>query len=215
MTANQPRSAYATALGTDLERLRPQLRRYFAGPQVPGEVGYGKGRFEYAGSRFSWLSWLTRPVVGKHLFLSQSGTDVPFTVLNRPAKAPDGGPTLEATRDFQFPKTTDRFVDVVSAAGNHTVLDRLGQSRRVEALLLLSVDDRGDLRMSSLTTALRLGALRIPLPRWLGVQVEGFDGWDEETERHTVYVTGTNPLLGTLIEYRGSFTYSYVADPEA
>ena len=54
---------------------------------------------------------------------------------------------------------------------------------------------------------LRLAGLRIPLPRVLSVRVEVTDGFDTATGRQTVAARAANPLLGTVLEYRGSFVW--------
>ncbi|GAA3588571.1 hypothetical protein GCM10022198_10270 [Klugiella xanthotipulae] len=204
-----PLSAYAEALGDDLDRLRPELRRYFSGPSVSGQIGVGEGVFEWASSRPRWLAALSRPVLGPELFLSASGSSVPFRVENIPARDTAGRPLLRTRRTYYFPSGPGVFSDSVEAVGPGLVLDRLGARGRVEATLRCEVTPEGTLRMVSVATALRLGRLRVPLPRLLGVHVEGFDGWDDETGLHLVSVRGNNPLLGTIIEYRGSFAYRY------
>ncbi len=202
-------SAYALALGDDLASLHPKVRAYFEGPAAPGQVGIGTGVFDRVGSVKPWLRWAMRPVAGPRLFLARSGRNVPFTVENRPGVDGDGHPTLEAIRTFRFTDAVSIFEDIITTPGPGLVLDRLGSRRRIESLLRIEATPEGHVRMSSVSTAIRLGRIRIPLPRFLGVQVEGTDGYDEAAGRQTVSVVGTNPLLGTMIEYRGWFTYRY------
>lgn len=204
-----PRSVFLIALGDTAEQLHPAVRRYVAGPEQPGEVGVGEGVFEVAGSRFGKWNLLLRPFVGKHLLVSSRETDVPFTVVNRP-EAPPKSPALYATRTFRFRDGEQAFTDVlVPATEPHTLRNRLGDSKRVELELRCWVSGDGHLRLSSRRAWLRLGRLAVRLPRLLGVQVDVQDGFDEGTGRQTIVATVRNPIMGTVLEYRGSFVYHY------
>ena len=208
--ASPERSVFLAALGADAERLRPEVLRYVAGPPAGARVGIGEGVFEVAGSRFSGLTRLARPVVGPQLLVTAHERDVPFRIENRPAPSPDGRVELRAERWFRFSSGEQRFVDVLrvgSAPG--TLRNLLGAARRVELELRCDVTPRGHLRMRSERAWLRAGRLRLPLPRPLSVRAEVEDGYDETAGRHTIRASVRNPIVGLVMEYRGWFSYRY------
>ncbi len=200
---------YRIALGDDFDRLRPELRAYFLGTSIPGDYGIGEGVFEYGGSHKGWLSWLARPVLGAGIFLPAARHDVPFHIENRPEWDGNGWPALRAVRVFDFPQGASTFEDVSEVTPDGVLVDRLGVKRRYEILLRCEVSERGGMLMTSIGGFLRLGRLRIPVPKLLGVSLRGEDYWDDRTGLQRVDVRGWNPLLGTLIEYRGWFRYRY------
>lgn len=61
--------------------------------------------------------------------------------------------------------------------------------------------------MRSVDTWLWFGRLRIPVPRRLSARVDLTERWDDESETQRVDVSLTNPVLGRVFEYRGSFVY--------
>lgn len=202
-----------TALGEQASRLRPEVLRYVAGPPEPGLVGVGEGVFEVAGSRFGVWNRLARPLVGPCLLVTAHERGVPFTIVNRPARGERGEAELHAERVFGFASGEQRFVDVLRLAGGPGLLrNTLGASGRVELLLRCEVTDQGHLRLRSERARLVLGRLRLPLPALLSVRAEVEDGYDAGRGRQTICATVRNPLLGTVLEYRGSFDYRHEAE---
>lgn len=205
MTGPSARSVFFAALGPAADGLRPECRDYAAGP-VDRVVGAGV--FEVVGSRFGRLGLLMRPFVGPRLLMTAHGYDVPFRVENRLVETADGAVELHATRTVHFARGDQEFVDLLRGGDEPgTLTNVLGDARRVELRLRVSVTDEGYLRLRSERAWLRLAGLRIPLPRVLSVRVEVTDGFDTATGRQTVAARAANPLLGTVLEYRGSFVW--------
>ncbi|PII95966.1 hypothetical protein BMH32_08475 [Leucobacter sp. OLJS4] len=206
-------SVFLRALGSETERLRPEVASYVAGPPAPGLVGIGTGIFEIAGSRYGRWNLLARLVVGPEVLITAQERDVPFEVVNRPARAPGGGPELRAERFFLFSTGTQGFSDVLRATGEPGILrNLLGPKRRLELRLRCGVTESGHLSLRAERSWLRLWRFRIPLPAALTVSVDLEDGYDAVAERQTIRAKVSNPILGTVLEYRGSFTYRYAAD---
>lgn len=202
-------SVFLAALGEGANNLHPAVRRYVAGPSTQGLIGVGEGRFEIAGSRLGRLNHLLRPFVGARLLVTRYERDVPFTVVNRPTASPDGQ-ELHAERSFRFRSGTQTFVDVLAhAPAPNTLQNLLGASRRIELELRCWVSGEGHLRLSSRRVWIRACGVRIRLPPMLSVRAEVEDGYDESTERQTVSVTVMSPVMGTVLEYRGTFTYRF------
>lgn len=196
-------SVLVEALGDDVGRLHPRVRRYVDGP---GEgIGVCEGVFDVAGSRFRGLLLLARPFVGPGLLVTRYGRSIPFRVVNRP-DAVRG--ELHAERIFRFPRGAQHFVDILRTGSvPGTLQNVLGKAGRVELRLRCGVSEEGHLRLHSERAWFRVGRWSLPLPGILGVRVEVEDGYDEEAGRQTVRVRARNPLLGTVLEYCGSFTY--------
>ena len=206
-------SVFLRALGVEADRLRPEVARYVAGPPEPGLVGIGAGVFVVASSRYGRWNLLARLVVGPEVLVTARERDVPFEVVNRPAIGPGGDPELRAERFFLFSTGTQGFSDVLRVTGEEGILrNLLGAARRLELRLRCDVTEAGHLRLRSERSWLRLRRFRIPLPSILTVGVDLEDGYDPVTERQTISAIVRNPILGTVLEYRGTFTYRYAED---
>lgn len=205
-----PQSVFVQALGVESGRLHPNVLRYVTGPGDAGVIGVGRGVFDVAGSRLGRLNLLARPIVGSELLVTAHERNVPFIVRNTPVPGAGSSGALCAIRTFEFRRGPQSFVDVLRpGAAPGTLQNVLGKAGRVELELSCGVTDRGFLSLTSRRAWLRIAGLRIPLPGVLSVRAEVIDGYDEASERHTIHATVTHPILGTVLEYRGSFLYGF------
>lgn len=201
-------SVFLNALGAAAQRLHPEVRRYAAGPGIPGAAVVVDGVFDVAGSRFRKLNLLALPIVGRNLFVTAHERDVPFHVVNSLTRSQGGPLELHADRAFTFTGGAQRFVDVLLPGEREgTLLNRVGSARRVELELRCSVTGDGHLRLVSERTWLRFGGLRIRLPALLSVRADVVDGFDDAAQQNTVRARVRSPILGTVLEYRGRFTH--------
>ncbi|NYF13995.1 hypothetical protein HDC34_002289 [Pseudoclavibacter sp. JAI123] len=210
-------SVYEQVLGPQIERLHPQLRRYF-GPIPAGNEGRGRGVYSWAGPRhsglrpvFAWLAW-------RHVLFPERGRSVPFTIRNRPED--DGA--LSARREFAFPLVTRVMEDTMRAipvpGGRPRLVDRLGRRRGLEVELELRVHE-GGLRMRSTGLWLRMrvpvavAVLRVPLPCVVTMTLDERAHPDGDG-RQCVDVRLRSPIIGDVFRYVGAFAYDVVTVSE-
>lgn len=196
----ETRSPYERALGSQLSELHPVLQRYFAA--IPaGSVGIGEGIFE----RFGTERWWLRPLLGwlarRHVIVPGMHHKVPFRIENRTAA---GHQT--AARTLELESGTWTMVDAVSLSESGHVIDVLGRPALVEAAFDVAVDD-GGLSLSSRGVTVRLGAIRLPVPKVIRPVIALSERFDAEAARQYVRLTVDVPVLGRVYEYTGSFTY--------
>ena len=199
-----PLSPYERALGDAVAELHPRLRAYFAAVPV-GSVGRGSGVFDVVGTPRRW----TWPVL---TVLARSGVvfpvwqrDVSFTVENR--GTPDGA--VIARRVFDLDGGERTMVDRVSMTPIGLV-DELGHGSRggvVRAAFRTTAVD-GALVLESTRVGVRIGRLRIELPRPLAPRVSLVERFDDAGGRQHVSVTIDLPVVGRVYEYSGSFAYA-------
>ncbi|MBT2486803.1 MULTISPECIES: DUF4166 domain-containing protein [unclassified Microbacterium] len=204
-TENARGQVFLAALGADAERLHPEI---LAQLRAPGGIERAEGVFTVAGSRFGRWGALAVPVVGPQMLVTRFGRDVPFGIRTATGRTPDGRATLDTIREFRFPGKTQYIADrLTESAIPGMVRNILGTRGRVELIEECSVSDRGGLRMRTRRVALRLWGRRFALRGILGVSVDLEDGWDEESGRRTIEMRATNPVFGTVLEYRGWYRY--------
>ncbi len=193
------------ALSDAADRLHPQIAAQL---RASSPVGRGDGVFTVAGSRYRLLNLFARPILGADALVTRFAREVPFTIETVSHVMADGTVVLDTTREFRFPAGAQRIADRL-AEENHPglVRNRLGQKGRIELIEACDADDEGSLRMSTQSVFLRVGRRRIPLGGVLGVRVEVVDGWDAENSRRTIAMRARNPLLGTVLEYRGWYRW--------
>lgn len=198
-------AVFLEALGAQADRLRPEILVQL---RATADDDHAEGVFVVAGSRLRGLMALAAPIVGPGLCVTRFARDVPFRIRTTTAFSGSGRPILHTRREFRFAKGTQHVVDRLTATAKPGVVhNALGARGRVEMLEECSVTPEGALRMRTLAVALRLGRRRIALRGILGVHVDLVDGWDEAHGRRTVSMRARNPLLGTVLEYRGWYRY--------
>ena len=203
-------SVFLRALGDEARLLRPEVLEYIAGPPETYHAGFGRGVFEVAGSPYRRLAGLLRALSGPAVVLSAYERDVPFEIINRPTST-GNRLELKAERRFEFRRGEQRFADILRVGFvSGTLVNTLGSDGRIELLLDCAVTPDGDFQLTSRAARIRVGSRKFRLPKLFGVNVQVVDGWDVENVRHTISVLVRNPVVGTVLRYRGWFTYEYV-----
>lgn len=209
------RSAYEMALGSRVSELHPILRRYFA--TIPsGSVGVGEGVFDRFGTERRWLGPVVAIAKRCGVIVPGMHRDVPFRVENR---TESGRQT--ATRTMCFDGGEWSMVDAVSFVPRRLpssvrgespgdspggVVDVLGEPSVVEAEFDVDVVD-GGLRLRSRRIVLRLGALRVSVPKAIRPVIALSERFDDSIDRQRVDLVVDVPVIGRVYEYSGTFIY--------
>lgn len=197
-------SPYRAVLGPAFDELHPRLRAYF--DAIPdGSAGTGRGVFDTVGTPRRWL-WPVLAVFGRaHVMFPVWERAVPFTVENVPVKSADGGPAVRAVRRFVLRGRVLDMRDEIGVDG-WMIVDRLGSPVLVEALFSALVID-GAIRLTSRRVAVRVGRLRIVVPRAVAPVVALTERYDDERDAQSVSVVVRVPLIGRVYQYAGTFRY--------
>lgn len=195
-----PTSVYQRVLGAQFDELAPQLREYLALPG-DGQVGFGTGTFEVAGSRKRWLRPVFAVLARQRLVFPEFGRNVPFTITT----VPGPGDGLSAGREFQFPGRVRQIEDTLHVIDGQ-LHDFVGRGRSLEVRLRVRVVD-GGLSMISDAAWLHLGPLRVPVPAIFGAKIVLSQRWTGDAHRIEVHLS--NPLLGDIFEYAGHFSHRW------
>lgn len=195
-----PQSPYARALGERIDDLHPRLRAYFEA--IPeGAVGVGDGVFQRVGTPRRWLWPLLRLLERRGVLAARWERDVPFRVENRTIASRAIG-----ERTFHFAGGPWVMRDAVALTRHGRVVDELGEPGLVAACFDVEVQE-GALRLTSRAVGVRLGRLRLRIPRPLAPIVRLTERFDDAEERQRVALTVDAPVVGRLYEYRGDFRY--------
>ncbi|MFT4258569.1 DUF4166 domain-containing protein [Microbacterium sp.] len=193
-------SPYARALADRLDELHPRLRTYFRA--VPdGHAGVGEGVFDRVGTPRRWL-WPIITVLERRAVVPACWEhNVPFRVENITVASRAIG-----RREFRLPSGSWVMHDAVAATRHGRVVDEIGEPGLIAACLDVDVQD-GALVMTSRAVGIRLGSLRLRVPRPLAPVVRVRERFDDDTDRQRVELTIDAPFIGRVYEYAGSFRY--------
>lgn len=203
------------ALGSDFDRLHPQLQRRFGFSSADGHGCIARGVMDqiWHGGRFTkpflWLgSW-------RNILVPVAGTDVPFSNENYGYVDGLGRETLSIVRTFELPRgRRGRFdASMVYSTARSGIVDYLGTHQHLAVDLDVTVDERGGLVIRSGAQRFYEGPIGFTFPMALSGYAELHEGYNDDAGRFTIDVVVRNRVVGPLFGYRGSFTCEYPSTP--
>lgn len=204
-------SVFAQALGSDLSRLHPQMQRRFGlvpdgenacvGRGVMDEVWRGKA----VTVPFLWIgAW-------RNILVPRVGKNIPFTIENYCYVDSLGRDTTTFVRTFEFPGNRRSRFDATMVydrpAGR--VLDYLGTHQHLAVDLDLSVDERGGLVVRTGAQRFYEGWLGFSFPMLASGTALLHEYFDDDDGVYRMDLTVSNPIIGPIFGYRGSFTCDF------
>ncbi|HYN88746.1 MAG TPA: DUF4166 domain-containing protein [Ardenticatenaceae bacterium] len=199
------RSIYERALGTDFERLHPQIQRRFGFSSADGLAAIGTGVMEQI--------WHGRPYTLPFLYLGtwrrimfpERGRHIPFTIRNYAYADPLGRETVTWIREFQARRTRRFDAYMIYSEQRGRIVDYLGTHQHLAVDIDLSVDERGGLRLKSGAQRFYEGPAGFSFPLLFSGVADVCEWYDEATQRYQIEVNVRNRTWGPLFGYRGAF----------
>ncbi len=199
-------SIYQQALGRDFGRLHPKMQERFGLCSEDGMANIGTGTMDQVvrGSTFT-IPFLSLGATRNLLFPDQ-GRGIPFTVANYAYRDPFGRETVTWHRTFNFGGRRRVFAAaMVYSPRRRTIVDYLGSYHHVAADLGCWVDDEGGMNFSSGEFRFFEGPIRCRIPRWSTGLARAREWWDDDLGMYRITVRITNPVLGHILGYHGTF----------
>lgn len=200
-------SIYREALGTDFERLHPQMQWRFGFSSSDETCQIGTGVMDEI-----WRGpWWTFPFLlfgsTRRVLFPSRGSRVPFTIANYAYLDRFGRETVTWARRFHFPKRTRAFdATMIHSKRRNTIVDYLGTHQHLAVDIHCSVDDTGAMCLRSAEQRLYEGPIALRFPLLLSGIADVREWWDEADDCFRIDVRVANKILGPLFGYRGSFT---------
>jgi hypothetical protein len=198
---------YRHALGDAFDRLHPRLQRRFGISSLGATCQIGRGMMDEVWRGPWWTVPILRLGMTQRILFPEHGRDIPFAITNHAYLDRFGREAVGWCRRFRFGARRRAFdAAMVYSKERGTIVDYLGTHHHLAVDIGCSVDDEGAMRIRTGDQRVYLGPLAVPLPRSLTVVADVREWWDDEAERFRIEVRVTNPLIGALFGYRGSFT---------
>jgi Domain of unknown function (DUF4166) len=207
-TVSMP-SIYQRALGSDFQKLHPQIQRRFGFSSTDRIASIGTGVMErlWHGRAFT-LPFL---YVGswRRIMFPEAGANVPFTIENYAFRDPFGRETVTWIRTFEtrHPRRFDAYMIYGEQRGK--IVDYLGTHQHLAVDIDLAADQRGGIRLRSSAQRFYEGLIAFNFPMALSGEASVSEWFDDTTQRFQIEVSVTNRVWGPLFGYRGSFTAEF------
>lgn len=198
-------SIYEHALGSDFQRLHPQIQRRFGLTSAGGLASIGSGTME----RIWHGAFYTLPFLyigsWRRIMFPEHGRNVPFTIENYAFVDDAGRETVTWARTFKTRKTRRFDAYMVYNQRRGCIVDYLGSHEHLAVDLDLAVDERGGMRIRSGAQRFYEGVVAFSFPLFFSGIADVCEWYDDGDQRFHIDVNVHNRAWGPLFGYRGAF----------
>jgi hypothetical protein len=203
-------SIYQRALGSDFNRLHPEIQRRFGFSSADNVAAVGRGVMEEV-----WKGRLyTLPFLylgtWRRIMFPETGRNIPFTIENYAFVDRFGRETVTWLRTFQSSRTRRFDAYMIFSAARGRIIDYLGTHEHLAVDIDLSVDEQGGLRLRSGAQRFYEGPIGFPFPMVFSGIADVREWYDDKTHRFRVSVNVHNRAWGRLFGYHGSFDVEWL-----
>jgi uncharacterized protein DUF4166 len=198
-------SIYRLALGSEFDRLHPQIQRRFGFDSSAGTASIGTGVMDEVWHGhlytlpFLWLgAW-------RRIMFPETAKNVPFTIENYAYVDGFGRETITWIRTFKASRVRRFDAYMIYSEQRRRIVDYLGTHQHLAVDLDLSVDDQGGLRLRSGAQRFYEGSVGFSFPLFASGIANVREWYDDAAKKFRIDVNVSNPTWGPLFGYRGSF----------
>lgn len=199
-------SIFRRALGDTFDELHPMMQRRFG---VSIESGYGcvgTGVMDRVWHSPGWTVPFLWIGSWRNILVPVEGHGVPFTIENYPYRDHVGRETVSFVRTFELRRRRARFdATMVYDPRREVLVDYLGTHQHLATDLSFEVTGEGGLVIRSHEQRFYEGPLAFRFPGRLTGTAELRESFDDDAGRYRIEVTVSNPVLGPLFGYTGTF----------
>jgi Domain of unknown function (DUF4166) len=203
------KSIYQIALGSDFERLHPQIQRRFGFSSADKIASIGTGVMEnlWHGPPYT-LPFL---YVGswRRIMFPERGVNIPFQIANYAYVDKLGRETITWIRTFQTtrPRRFDAYMIYSEQRG--CIVDYLGTHQHLAVDVDLKVAPNGGLSLRSGAQRFFEGPVGFSFPMLFSGVADVCEWYDDEAQCFRIKVVVENPTWGRLFGYTGHFNVEW------
>jgi len=203
-------SIYQRAMGSDFDKLHPQIQRRFSFHSGSRVASFGTGVMD--------IVWHGAPYTLPFLYIGtwrsimfpEHGRNVPFTIQNYAYRDPLGRETVTWVRTFSTRKQRRFDAYMIYSEERGCIVDYLGTHQHLAVELELTVAPNGGLRIRSGAQRFYEGPIAFPFPQFFSGIAEVCEWYDDDAQCFRIEVKATNRRWGKLFGYTGSFQVEWL-----
>jgi hypothetical protein len=207
-------SIYQRALGSDFNRLHPEVQRRFGFSSADGLASIGTGVMDEIWKGRFYTEPFLRVGTWRRIMFPETGRNIPFTIENYAFVDRFGRETVSWVRTFASRRTRRFDAYMVYSEARGRVVDYLGSHEHLAVDIELSVDPDGGLRLRSGTQRFYEGVIGFRFPMLFSGIADVREWYDNEARCFRIVVDVRNDVWGPLFGYRGRFDVEWRAVAE-
>jgi hypothetical protein len=198
-------SIYHRALGSDFNRLHPEIQRRFGFSSTASVGAVGRGVMEEIWKGAFYTAPFLYVGTWRRIMFPETGRNIPFTIENYAFVDKFGRETVTWIRTFEARRTRRFDAYMIYSESRGCIVDYLGSHEHLAVDIALSVDDEGGLRLRSGAQRFYEGPIGFTFPMLFSGVADVREWYDEKAQRFRIVVAVHNKTWGPLFGYRGSF----------
>ena len=204
-------SIYQQVLGSDFQKLHPQIQKRFGFNSDDKIASIGKGIMQSV--------WYGKPYtlpflyVGtwRNIMFPQKGNNVPFTIENYAYKDKFGRETVTWVRKYRFPNRERRFdATMIYSNTRKRIVDYLGTHQHLAVDIEITVAENGGINLSSGEQRFYEGVIGFKFPMLFSGKATVCEWFEDKEQKFKISVVVTNKTWGKLFGYEGTFEAEYI-----
>ena len=203
-------SIYQRALGSDFEKLHPQIQRRFGFSSSDGIAAIGRGVMEEVWrGPFYTLPFL---YIGtfRSIMFPEVGRNIPFTIENYAFIDDFGRETVTWVRTFESTKRRRFDAYMIYSEKRNCIVDYLGTHEHLAVDIELKVDETGGLNLRSGAQRFYEGPIAFKFPMLFSGIANVREWYDDQQKCFRIEVDVRNKIWGRLFGYRGRFDVEWL-----
>jgi hypothetical protein len=196
-------SIYERALGSDFQKLHPEIQRRFGFSTADGIASVGRGVMEEVWrGPFYTLPFL---YVGtfRSIMFPEVGRNIPFTIENYAFLDDFGRETVTWVRTFESTKRRRFDAYMIFSEERNRIVDYLGTHEHLAVDIELKVDETGGLLLCSGEQRFYEGPIAFKFPLLFSGVANVKEWYDDQEKCFRIEVDVRNKIWGKLFGYRG------------
>jgi hypothetical protein len=198
-------SIYRRVLGSDFDRLHPQIQRRFGFSSADGLASIGRGVMEEVWKGAPYTIPFLYVGTWRRIMFPETGRDIPFTIENYAYLDRFGRETVTWIRTFESRRRRRFDAYMIYSESRGRIVDYLGSHQHLAVDIELSVDDEGGLRLLSGEQRFYEGPIGFRFPMLFSGVADVREWYDDKAECFRIVVDVRNRTWGRLFGYRGRF----------
>jgi len=203
-------SIYRKALGSEFDRLHPQIQRRFGFSSEDQCASIGRGTMQRVWHGPPYTLPFLYVGTWRRIMFPQRGRDVPFSIHNYAYRDRFGRETVTWNRDFGAPLRRRFDATMIYSEQRGRIVDYLGTHQHLAVDIDLSVDERGGMHVRSAAQRFYEGPVAFDFPMIFSGYADVHEWFDDESDEFRISVRVTNPVWGPLFGYEGRFRVEWV-----
>jgi hypothetical protein len=203
-------SIYQRAMGSDFNKLHPQIQRRFSLHSNSGIAAVGSGVMEQLWHGPPYTLPFLYIGTWRSIMFPERGRNIPFTIQNYAYRDPLGRETVTWVRTFstRTPRRFDAYM--IYSEERQCIVDYLGTHQHLAVDLQLSVAPNGGLRLRSGLQRFYEGPIAFPFPLFFSGVADVCEWYDDAAQCFRIEVSATNRTWGKLFGYKGRFQVEWL-----